>query len=356
MPVNRWRLVTGGLLVVLLGLACQPAAPPANTPPRESGAQAGAPAAPPLEKMPTRIGYGSLTGQNLGLWIAKDAGLFEQYGIEVTEFPLIEGGTLVIQALVGGDLDFVLAGSSGIIVAALRGADLTMVAGASDKFDFALMSRPEIRTAAELRGKRVGVSRFGSSSDFAARMALERLGLVPDRDVTILQIGGTQQRLAAMEAGAIEAAPEIAPALLTASRLGYNILIDLAQIGVPYEVGPISTSRAVIAQNPEKVRRVVRAYLAGIHRLKTDKALAIEVSKRYLQTDDMEVLDATWAHFAQHSIPEVPYLKDAALAPVLQELAATEPLAASVRVDQFYDNSFLREAEDSGFVRQLYGR
>ena len=359
---RRGHALVGAVLVVLAILACAPTGAPApgvGAAPAPAATAAASTASTPTgvpARLPVRIAYGSISGSNLGLWAAKEAGLFEQHGLEVLDFPLIEGGTLAIQALVAGDIQVVLAGSSGVLAAALQGADIVLVAGASNKFDFALMSLPSIRSAADLHGKRVGVSRFGSSSDFAARVALDRLGLDPDRDVTLIQVGGTGQRLAALQSGAIDAAPEIAPAQLTARKLGFHILIDLAALGVPYEVGPLSTTRALIAQSPETVRRVVRAYVAGIHRLKTDKAFGMETARRYLHTDDPEVLEATWEHFALRSIPEVPYLEDAALAPVLRELAESEPAAANARPSDFYDNRFLQEAEATGFVRQLYGR
>jgi ABC-type nitrate/sulfonate/bicarbonate transport system substrate-binding protein len=357
----RWRsgasLATGIVAAVVL-LACTPAGAPPQAgpgPAASPGAAAAAPTAPPA-RLPVRIGYGSITGNNLGLWVAHDAGLFAEQGLDVQDFPLIEGGTLVIQTLIAGDVQFVLAGSSGIIAAALRGADLVMLAGASEKFDFALIAVPSIRTGADLRGKRVGISRFGSSSDFAARAALDHLGVDADRDVSMLQVGGTSARLGALQSGAIDATPQIAPALLTAQKMGFNMLVDLSALGVPYQVGPISSTRAIVTESPELARRVVRGYLAGIHRMKTDKAFALEVSRRYLQTDDQAILEESWEHFALKVIAEVPYITDAGLAPVLRELATEDPQAASARPDQFYDNRFLREAEDSGFVRQLYGR
>lgn len=356
-------------LAVAAFLACSPtpapstaqagtgpqAAPPQGTTPSGASTPRTAPTAP-TPRLPVRIAYSSLSGNNLGLWVARDGGHLEEQGLEVVDFPLIEGGTLAVQALVGGDVQFALAGSSGIMAAELRGADLVMIAGASNKFDFALLAIPEVRTPEDIRGKRVGISRFGSSSDFAARTGLQRLGLDPDRDVTILQIGGTVARIGAMQSGAIEVAPEIAPALLTARKLGFNLLIDLAAAGVPYQVGPISTRRALLTENPDLVRRLVRAYLAGIHRMKTDKEFAIEVSRTYMREDDRETLEETWQHFALGSIPEVPYITDDGLVPVLQELAAQDPAALSVSPSRFYDNRFLREAEESGFVRQLYGR
>src|SRR6266852_8052744 len=206
------------IAVALLIFACAPASAPPQTAAGSAAspiAAAAAPTAPPA-RMPVRIGYGSITGNNLGLWVAHDAGLFTEQGLDVVDFPLIEGGTLVIQSLIAGDVQFVLAGSSGIIAAVLRGAELQMIAGASNKFDFALIAVPSIRTGDDLRGKRVGVSRFGSSSDFAARTALDHLGLHANRDVTMLQVGGTSARLVALQSGAIDAAPQIAPALLTA--------------------------------------------------------------------------------------------------------------------------------------------
>ncbi|HLH26207.1 MAG TPA: ABC transporter substrate-binding protein [Chloroflexota bacterium] len=357
------------LILLLAACAGGAASPPANqaAAPQAASAQAAAPAQAPAvtgapdattppDRIPVKIGYSSLTDNNLGLWVAKEAGLFEEQGLELTDFPLIEGGTLTIQALLGGDTQFVLAGTSGIIVADLGGADLVGVAGTSNKFDFALLTVPEVHSGADLRGKRVGISRFGSSSDFAARSALQYLGLDPDRDVTILQIGGTAARVGAMQSGSIEAAPEIAPALLTARKLGFNMLVDLAQIGVPYQVGPIATTRTLINENPELARRVVRGYLAGIHRMKTDKAFSMSVSSKYMQIDDPEALSESWEHFAQGSIPEVPYITDDGILPVLKELADSNPAAMSATPSQFYDNRFLKEAEDSGFVNRLYGR
>ncbi len=353
--IARWWLWLGLVLGTFAIGACASAAPPAASTPVAVGAAA-APAGSTPTPIPVRIGVGSVAGNNLGLWVTKDGGYFEEQGLDVVDFPLIEGGTLIIQSLVAGDLQFVLAGSSGVIAAALRGADIVMVAGASNKFDFALMSQANIRTADDLRGGRVGVSRFGSSSDFAARTALQYLGLDPERDVSVLQVGGTGARLGAMESGGLEATAEIAPVQITARRLGYNVLVDLAEVGVPYQVGPMSTTRTLTAQSPETVERFVRAYLAGIHRMKTDKAFSLEVSGHYLHADDPDVLEASWEHFALHSIPEVPYIHDEELAPVLQELAANDPQAATARPDQFYDNRFLQQAEASGFVKQLYGR
>jgi NitT/TauT family transport system substrate-binding protein len=360
------------MVCLVAGLLACTAAPQAKPATSQSPAQAQAPAAAsapsasalssaaattaPPDRIPVKIAYSSLTDNNLGLWVAKEAGLFEQQGLDVLDFPLIEGGTLTLQALVGGDTQFVLAGTSGIIVADLGGADLVGVAGASNKFDFALLSVPEIRNGADLRGKRVGISRFGSSSDFAARTALQTFGLDPERDVTILQIGGTAARVGAMQTGAIEAAPEIAPALITAKKLGFNMLVDLATIGVPYQVGPIATTRSFMHENPEVVRRVVRGYLAGIHRMKTDKTFSMSVSSKYMQIDDPETLSESWEHFANGSIPEVPYISDDGIVPVLKELVDSNPAAASATPGQFYDNRFLKEAEDSGFVRSLYGR
>jgi NitT/TauT family transport system substrate-binding protein len=377
MSVERWRVPAprGAVLCAVAALtllACttpstpapkaaapaagQPAAAPAGAAPAptQPAVQAAPPA--PAERIPIRVAYSSLSGNNLALWVAKDGGLFEQQGVEITDFPLIEAGTTAVQALVGGDIQFALAGSSAVMGAELQGADLVMLAGASNTFDFAILAIPEIRTPEEVRGKRVGISRFGSSSDFAVRIGLQRLGLDPERDVTILQIGGTSARLSAMQSGAIEVAPEIAPALVTARKLGFSMLIDLAAAGVPYQVGPVSARRALVAENPDLVRRVVRAYLAGIHRMKTDKDLAFESIRRYTREDDREVLEETWQHFAVRSIPEVPYMTDEALALVRDELAAQDRSAQSVPLSRFYDNRFLREAEDSGFVRQLYGR
>jgi ABC-type nitrate/sulfonate/bicarbonate transport system substrate-binding protein len=301
------------------------------------------------------IGYSSLSDANLGLWVAKDAGLFEQNGLAVQDFPYITSGTLTVQALIGGNVQFAAAGSDAIIDAVLHGSDVAMIAGASNKFDFALIAGNDVQSADDLRGKRVGISKIGSSSDFAARTALQQLGLDPDKDVIILQIGGTGARLSALQSGAIDATVEIPPTLFEAENLGYHVVLDLANIGVEYEEGPMSTTRDMIKNHPDTVQRFIRAYLAGIHRMKTDKQFAMQASSHYTHTTDPDILEKSWERFAEHSIPQVPYITDTAIETVLNELASTDSAAASAKPSQFYDNDFLKQAEASGYVRQLYG-
>ncbi|HLH26206.1 MAG TPA: ABC transporter substrate-binding protein [Chloroflexota bacterium] len=358
-PSARGPHVSGGrLLVTLLVMtlplaACTAAgsgAAPAATPAPAAAAPSEAPAA-----IPVAVGYSSLSDANLGLWIAQDAGLFAQNGLAVQDFLYITSGTLTVQALIGNNVQFAAAGSDAIIDAVLHGSDLAMIAGASNKFDFALIAGGDIQSGDDLRAKRVGISKIGSSSDFAARTALQQLGLDPDNDVTILQIGGTGARLSALQSGAIDATVEIPPTLFEAENLGYHVVLDLANTGVEYEEGPISTTRDMIQNHPDTVRRFIRAYLEGIHRMKTDKQLAMQVSSHYTHTTDPDILEKSWERFAQYSIPQVPYITDTAVETVLKELGATDAAAGAAKPSQFYDNAFLKQAEDSGFVKQLYG-
>src|SRR5579884_1627106 len=355
-PGYRGSSMAGGMLLIALLLAACTKAAPAAPPPAAGPAPTATPApsqAPAA--IPVTIGYSSLSDSNLGLWVAQDAGLFAQNGLAVQDFPYITSGTLTVQALIGGNVQFAAAGSDAVVDAVLHGSDLAMIAGASNKFDFALIAGGDIQSGDDLRGKRIGISKIGSSSDFSARTALQHLGLDPDNDVTILQIGGTGARLSALQSGAIDATVEIPPTLFEAENQGYHVVLDLASIGVEYEEGPISTTQDMITNHPDTVQRFIRAYLAGIHRMKTDKQFAIQVSSHYTHMADPDILDKSWERFAQQSIPRVPYITDAAIETVLKERASTDSTAATTKPSQFYDNRFLKEAEDSGFVARLYG-
>lgn len=210
------------------------------------------------------LAYASIGGQTAPLWIAQKEGFFKKYGLEV-ELIYIPGSSTVIQALLGGDVLVANIGGPSTISANLSGADTIVVASAVNRLVMALYSVPSIKSAAELKGKRIGITRFGSTSDFSVRYALCQLGLDPSRDVTILQIGDQPTRVAAMRTGALPATVIQPPMTLVMRREGYTKLADLTEMGLEYPLSSLVTRRSFLQSRPETLKKIIQAYAEGAH-------------------------------------------------------------------------------------------
>ena len=217
---------------------------------------------------------------------------------------------------------------------------------------FYLLVTPEIKRIEDLRGKVLGVTRFGASTDFALRYALRQWGLEPGKDVTILQVGGQPELIAAMKAGAIQAAPVTAPAEMRGRKAGFTVLTDLAKSGLQYPLISIVSTRTFIKKDPDTVRKFLRAYAEGTHRFFSEKALAMKVIGKYTRTEDPEILESAYAYATQfvEKIPRPPF-KGVEIE--LQEIALTQPGTKGRKVEEFVDGRFFEELEASGFFKSL---
>ena len=216
------------------------------------------------KSLPTvRIGIEAPAGTNSHYYVTKQLGLFQKHGIniELISFP---GGTVGLQALLAGDIQFASADGTAGLQANLRGANIYFVAGMINTFPFSILSKPEIRVPADLRGKKIVISRYGSSSDTAVRVAVEKYDLKPDKDVIILQGGGQSERFAALRAGAVDAAIVSPPLNLAGRKMGYNEVIDLSQSGVAYSHQQIVAIKDYLDRNPDAVLRTLRALIEGL--------------------------------------------------------------------------------------------
>lgn len=304
-----------------------------------------------LEKI--RSGYNAITGVTSAFWIARDAGFMAKNGLDV-EFIYIESGSRITQAMMAGDIQIGQTGSGASVQARARGADTVIVLSVMPTLPFQVLSHAEIKKPDELRGKKLGISTFGSTSDFAARYFLERLGLKVGRDVVILQVGGQSTRLAALKQGAIHATLLGAPALLVARQLGFNVLLDLADVGFKYDYGSIATTRSFIENNREGVRKFVRAYVEGTQFLKTHKEESKKVLARHLKENDPAVLEETYAYYAERTAA-TPYPTREGIQPVIEQLLSSfKGEKPRLIFDDVADQSFVRELEQSGFIQTLY--
>ena len=306
-------------------------------------------AKPPIKVV---AGYGSADGAVAPLWFAKETKLFEKRNLDV----LLVGmgtGSVSLRALIAKDLEIASLSGSGLVQAALQGADTVIISAAINGFIFKIFSTPEITNPAQLKGKKLGVSRYGATSDFAVRLALKKWGLNPERDVNILQIGTTQDTVRAMQTKMLDAGVLSGTASLIARKAGFRELADLADLGLHYPMAPIGTTKTYIQKNEGLVREFMLAYIEAIHDFKRNKEAALAVLKKYTRNDDREVLEDTYSNYANKYLAlPIPTLEG--IRTILTELATTVPAAKNADPEQFVEYKIAREIEASGFVKRLY--
>ena len=358
------RLRTPLLLGVLLLSACAcgaggspssatgavpaPAAP-AGTP---LAAQAATPGLEPLAQKVT-VAYPSVAGGFMPLWLAADQGLFARQGLDV-ELTYIASGTTAMQALLAGDVQFVLTSAAEPVAVYLAGAPVQIVIGWNPVFSAVFVVNPRITRPEQLRGETLGITRFGAQPHVAARLALKHWGLDPDSDVHYLQLGGPPQIVAAMQSGVVAGAALALPTSVRARQLGFRELGDVGQMGVEYQADAFVGVQSYVDGNPEVVRRMVRALLGGIKLSLTDDAAARAALVKYTQLEEPELIDETIAHsraiMRRDGRPSL-----AGLQAILNDLAETDPRARTIRPEQLVNLAAIQQAEADGFLKQLYG-
>jgi NitT/TauT family transport system substrate-binding protein len=303
--------------------------------------------APPV----IRMGYPQPSGAMLPLWLITDAKLDQKYAFEVQNI-YISGGARLTQTLVAGDVDMATTGGA-VVNASLSGADLVAVAVGVSTYGFSVYARPDVKDVSSLKGKVVGVMTKGASSDHGLIALLRHNNLRAGQDVKVLYLGGVREALAALDRGIVSASVLSAPTTLLARRLGYKELVNLASLKLPYVHSGVVTRRALLRQQPERIKAYLKAYLAAIKVANEDPETSKRALARNLATNDTGVVDEAYQSF-RGIFPKVPYMTEDYIKSVL---AVTDhPRAATADPKDFFDNRFLKELEESGFVQELYGK
>ena len=295
-------------------------------------------------------GVTSLSASQWIPWIAKEAKLYEKYGMEA-ELVLLRGSGQSAQAIIGNSILGAPCTLTTVIGANLSGADLVTVAHTVSGVQSKLLVRPEIKTPADLRGKRIAVSGFGSLGDFLERYILKKHGLDPVKDVIMLAIGNQPDRLQALFNGAVDAVDLSHPADKQAERKGYRLMWDAKQ-EVTYPSMSIVTRRKHTIDDRDSVMRMVKAHVEGIHLLKRDKEFAMKVLGKYLKTTDRELLEGSYEIYRKDFI-SVPYPITQGLQPTYEYVAQQRPDVWNHKPDAFMDSSFIAELEKTGFIKNL---
>ena len=301
-----------------------------------------------------RVGQGSVSLQSGLMYIAKDRGLFAKYGL-VPEIIYIPGGSTNVQVLVSGGLDLSqLSGAPGA-AANLEGADIIYILGLLDKLNYQLVTRPEIKSVEQLKGKKLGVSRFGSSADFGLRALLKRLGVDPAKDVTILQIGDEPSRVAAIMSGNIDGTVANAPFGIEATRLKLNVIADSVKMGIPFFNTGLLGSKKYLDKQEGKVLNFLRAYLEAIRILKTEKEYSVKALAQFTRVENLKAVQEGYDYF-NNQLQPLPYPSVEAMQAVVAQLAETNPKARKVDARNFVSDRYLKQLEEEGFVNKVWGK
>lgn len=300
-----------------------------------------------------RIAYSSVNPHALLVSMAEKRGLYAKYGLSST-IVYVPGGSTVIQAMVSGDIDVgQLTGAPGV-AANLRGADIVYIAMSDDKMGYQLVTRREFRNVNDLKGKRFGISRFASSSEFGLRTMLKKAGVDP-KDVTLLQIGNEAERLAALKSGAIDGSVFNAPFGSAAKKFNLNILADAVALDIPYFNTGICGSAKLLQKNEAKILNFLRAYIESIKIFKTEPEYTLKALAQFTRVNDQELLKEAY-EYNKNKIPDIPYPSLTAMQAVVDPLVAGDPKLAKVDARNFINDRYLRKLEDEGFLHKLSAR
>lgn len=306
---------------------------------------------PARAQKPVMIGVAGPAVNLTYAYLTQDAGLWRKHSVDA-RVVLFESGSTLAMVARSGEVSFAINSGPTVIAARTQGADSVMVAVMVNTLPYSLVTAKGITTWNQLKGKRVGISRFGSGTDTAIRLLVKRFGLDPVKDLVILQ-GGTQpSRLQAVLAGSLDATLVSPPLDLTAKKLGLSILVNIAELGIPYPQLVIETSERYNREQPLVVKNFLKGFIEGIHYAASHKEETKKTITKYLKTDDPEILEATHRSFLEvtdySGMPNLEGIRNA-----MDEVAARMPAVKTRKPEDFVDTRFLKELEKEGFFKQF---
>ena len=301
--------------------------------------------------MPLRVAYSSISGSAIVTWIALDKGLFAKNDLDVEL--IYVAGSQAMQSLLSGTTPIGIQGIEPVFRVNAQGNDTVMILGLVTKPPFSIIVRPEIKDYRELKGKPMGITRYGSSTDLLLRLSLEKWGLRPEADVPILQMGGVPPILGGMQSKRIFGGPLSLPTLARAKQEGYRELADVADLVPDYQVAGVVTRRAFIKQNTEVVRGFVRAIADAMAIFRNDPVFVKKVMRERLKIDDTLVIEETQKNYPRY-MPHAPYPSRAGIAVIKAFLEKSEPALRQLSIDDQIDNQWVRELEQGGFFTSPY--
>lgn len=303
---------------------------------------------------PLVVGYSAVSSVFLPFWLGKEAGFYKKEGLDV-QLVYIASSTTMAQAMFARQVAISSVNSGSVVTSTLQGGDLVLMGGVMNVAGFYIMTRPEITNVQELRGKRIGVTRLGSSSDFAVREYLQKHKLNPSRDVSIVQIGGMPELAAALNNGSISAAPLSAPSSYIAEQRGNRVIGNLANEGIYFVIAGLTTTRRYMREQRGEAKAFLRAFGRATHFMFQQKDEAKKLLTKYAKIDDPGMLEGSMK-YAYDFTEKIPLVKREGVQVVLDQEAAKNPQAKEFTAERFYDNSIVQELINEGFYKSLWGK
>ena len=304
-----------------------------------------------VSSQPIKLGYAALSSGQIAAWMAKEGGYLSKYGIEA-ELIYIPA-VAATQALIAGEIQLAQVTGVSTAGAILAGADVKIIASSLNRLTGSIYALPEIKTPEQLKGKKLGISRFGALSDTGAALFLERFGLKRGTDVAIIQLGGLPEIVTALQKGLIDAGFANPPQRSQARRLGMTELFDLDTLNIELQQTCVTVTAKYLRERRPVVKAFVQAYGEGLHRFLTDRDFSFRVMKKYLRVDDKELLEDAYVFYSQR-VQKIPYPTLKGIKFILDEMAQKQPQARKAAPESFVDLSLLQEIEQSGFFKQLW--
>lgn len=331
----------------LVILSCGGSAAPAPA----SSAPAVASASPKPTVVSMKVAYSNITCDNLSQWYAKEKGIFTENGLDV-ELVSIDGGSRTMAALISGDVKIAQLGGSEVMSAQAGGAELVIAAVLAPVYPYHFMAAASIKTPADLKGKKVGISSAGGSADIATRKVLAKFNIDPDKDVTLVSLGSHEQRTAALLAGSIQAAVDDPPNLAKLRDAGYHSLYDLAGEKLAAANTTIVAQKAWVTANKAVMQRYVDSIVTSVARMKKDRPGTIDVMKKYFGATADRGYDEAYDFYLNEVTPVLPFPKPELFVDAQATLSKTNPKVKDLDVKTILDASFVQSAADRGLDKK----
>jgi NitT/TauT family transport system substrate-binding protein len=300
------------------------------------------------------VSYPTASASQAVMWVAKDTGIFRQHQLDV-DLVYLSGGPRSMASLLSGQIQIIGTGGNSLVAANLKGAkDAVLIATTYNTLVFSLMTRSDIKEPRDLRSKIIGVSAFGSLSDFTLRTLLKKWSIDANREVAIRPIGGIPEILGAMQARILDGGVLSPPSNLRAESLGFREFADAGTLDIEYASTCYATTRRFIREKRETVDRFVRSLIEAIHFLKTDKVGAIGIMQKYTKVQEPKILAETYRAYALRYLAKAPYPTAAGVATILESMLGSVAEAKDATPEQFIDASFVQDLDKSGWIDRLY--
>ena len=306
-----------------------------------------------------RVGLSSVSATNGSIWVAEDKGLFRKHGIDVEVIVVGGGGARVVSSLVAGDLHFSVGGGEGSVRSQIRGADTVIAASSLSKGLQRIMARPEIKSYQELKGRKIGITQYGSAAHLVLLLMLKKWNMRTDQ-VQILQVGSSPAMLASLDKGGIDAAVLTLPTFFVAEDRGYRIVGDPITMDIFYLQNTLESTRGFLRKNRDGAVRFMRGYIEGIAYFKNNKKESLDVLRKKLRIQSEQERDNRYLEQSYNLLAtaynDVPYPALKSVQTIIDKVAEDEPKVKERDVKSFVDDSLVKELEDSGFTKALYAR